>query len=232
MQSPSSSLSSPPSSSQPQVSHSRTKASQLCQSASLSWAKRNHVGPAKATSPSIRLRRWRPLIRLPSVGLHSVVSVVHLQSFLTLTQKAFCQILQSSRHHIIIFVGILSQPFLGFCSSLFFFSFPHIGQQEYITPYFAVQVFLIQDMCQVIFKVQMKLALHEVAFLFCCCCCPQAPNPASSFYLIFMVFHLDLLKQGASHFLLNDIISSMCLRSALCSHILKLVSFSFILSLT
>ncbi|XP_010292330.1 PREDICTED: ubiquitin carboxyl-terminal hydrolase isozyme L3-like, partial [Phaethon lepturus] len=68
----SSSLSSPPSSSQPQVSHSRTKASPLCHSASLSWAKRNHIGPAKATSPSIRLRRWRPLIRLPSVGLHSV----------------------------------------------------------------------------------------------------------------------------------------------------------------
>ncbi|XP_032039211.1 ubiquitin carboxyl-terminal hydrolase isozyme L3 isoform X1 [Aythya fuligula] len=71
-ESSSSSLSSPPSSSQPQVSHSRTKASPLCHSASLSWAKRNHVGPAKATSPSIRLRRWRPLIRLPSVGLHSV----------------------------------------------------------------------------------------------------------------------------------------------------------------
>lgn len=168
MQSSSSSLSSPPSSSQPQVSHSRTKASPLCHSASLSWAKRNHVGPAKATSPSIRLRRWRPLIRLPSVGLHSVVSVVHLQSFLTLTQLAFCHV--TSVLKASFFVGVFSQPFLGFLSSFIFsfsfFSFPHVGQQKYTTPCFAVQVFLIQYTFQIIFKAQLKFALHEVAFLF------------------------------------------------------------------
>ncbi|KAM9036490.1 ubiquitin carboxyl-terminal hydrolase isozyme L3 isoform 2-T2 [Sarcophilus harrisii] len=64
--------SSSPSSSQPHSSHCRTKASPLCHHASLPWVKRNHVGPAKATSPSLRLRRWRPFLRLPSVGLHSV----------------------------------------------------------------------------------------------------------------------------------------------------------------
>ncbi|XP_073651407.1 ubiquitin carboxyl-terminal hydrolase isozyme L3 isoform X2 [Tursiops truncatus] len=65
-------LSSPPSSSQPHSSHCRAKASSWCHHASLPWAKRNHVGPAKATSPSLRLRRWRPFLRLPSLGLHSV----------------------------------------------------------------------------------------------------------------------------------------------------------------
>ncbi|XP_027961932.1 ubiquitin carboxyl-terminal hydrolase isozyme L3 isoform X2 [Eumetopias jubatus] len=60
------------SSSQPHSSHCRTKASSLCHHASLPWVKRNHVGPAKATSPSLRLRRWRPFLRLPSMGLHSV----------------------------------------------------------------------------------------------------------------------------------------------------------------
>ncbi|XP_068922905.1 ubiquitin carboxyl-terminal hydrolase isozyme L3 isoform X3 [Petaurus breviceps papuanus] len=64
--------SSSPSSSQLHSSHCRTKASPLCHHASLPWVKRNHVGPAKATSPSLRLRRWRPFLRLPSVGLHSV----------------------------------------------------------------------------------------------------------------------------------------------------------------
>ncbi|XP_057350570.1 ubiquitin carboxyl-terminal hydrolase isozyme L3 isoform X5 [Manis pentadactyla] len=64
--------SSSPSSSQPHSSHCRTKASSLCHHASLPWVKRNHVGPAKATSPSLRLRRWRPFLRLPSLGLHSV----------------------------------------------------------------------------------------------------------------------------------------------------------------
>ncbi|XP_036153766.1 ubiquitin carboxyl-terminal hydrolase isozyme L3 isoform X4 [Myotis myotis] len=61
-----------PSSSQPHCSHCRTKASSLCHHASLPWVKRNHVDPAKATSPSLRLRRWRPFLRLPSLGLHSV----------------------------------------------------------------------------------------------------------------------------------------------------------------
>ncbi|XP_057563282.1 ubiquitin carboxyl-terminal hydrolase isozyme L3 isoform X5 [Hippopotamus amphibius kiboko] len=64
--------SSSPSSSQPHSSHCRAKASSLCHHASLPWVKRNHVGPAKATSPSLRLRRWRPFLRLPSLGLHSV----------------------------------------------------------------------------------------------------------------------------------------------------------------
>ncbi|KAK1342048.1 hypothetical protein QTO34_016801 [Cnephaeus nilssonii] len=64
--------SSSPSSSQPHCSHCRTKASSLCHHASLPWVKRNHVDPAKATSPSLRLRRWRPFLRLPSLGLHSV----------------------------------------------------------------------------------------------------------------------------------------------------------------
>ncbi|XP_023607491.1 ubiquitin carboxyl-terminal hydrolase isozyme L3 isoform X2 [Myotis lucifugus] len=64
--------SSSPSSSQPHCSHCRMKASSLCHHASLPWVKRNHVDPAKATSPSLRLRRWRPFLRLPSLGLHSV----------------------------------------------------------------------------------------------------------------------------------------------------------------
>lgn len=78
--------SSSPSSSQPHSSHCRTKASSLCHHASLPWVKRNHVGPAKATSPSLRLRRWRPFLRLPSMGLHSVVSVVNLPSLLPVTR--------------------------------------------------------------------------------------------------------------------------------------------------
>ncbi|KAB0407623.1 hypothetical protein E2I00_016251, partial [Balaenoptera physalus] len=64
--------SSSPSSSQPHSSHCREKASSWCHHASLPWVKRNHVDPAKATSPSLRLRRWRPFLRLPSLGLHSV----------------------------------------------------------------------------------------------------------------------------------------------------------------
>nr|XP_058898041.1 ubiquitin carboxyl-terminal hydrolase isozyme L3 isoform X3 [Kogia breviceps] len=77
--------SSSPSSSQPHSSHCRAKASSWCHHASLPWVKRNHVGPAKATSPSLRLRRWRPFLRLPSLGLHSVVSVVNLPSLLPVT---------------------------------------------------------------------------------------------------------------------------------------------------
>ncbi|XP_016071951.1 PREDICTED: ubiquitin carboxyl-terminal hydrolase isozyme L3 isoform X1 [Miniopterus natalensis] len=78
--------SSSPSSSQPHCSHCRTKASSLCHHASLPWVKRNHVDPAKAASPSLRLRRWRPFLRLPSLGLHSVVSVVNLLSLLPVTR--------------------------------------------------------------------------------------------------------------------------------------------------
>ncbi|XP_074243698.1 ubiquitin carboxyl-terminal hydrolase isozyme L3 isoform X1 [Saimiri boliviensis] len=78
--------SSSPSSSQPHSSHCRTKASSLCHHASLPWVKRNHVGPAKATSPSLRLRRWRPFLRLPSLGLHSVVSLVNLPCLLPVTR--------------------------------------------------------------------------------------------------------------------------------------------------
>ncbi|XP_075865482.1 ubiquitin carboxyl-terminal hydrolase isozyme L3 isoform X2 [Microcebus murinus] len=81
--------SSSPSSSQPHSSHCRTKASSLCHHASLPWVKRNHVGPAKATSPSLRLRRWRPFLRLPSLGLHSVVSVVNLPSLLPVIRAIF-----------------------------------------------------------------------------------------------------------------------------------------------
>ncbi|XP_054952817.2 ubiquitin carboxyl-terminal hydrolase isozyme L3 isoform X1 [Pan paniscus] len=81
--------SSSPSSSQPHSSHCRTKASSLCHHASLPWVKRNHVGPAKATSPSLRLRRWRPFLRLPSLGLHSVVSLVNLLSLLPVTRAVF-----------------------------------------------------------------------------------------------------------------------------------------------
>lgn len=80
------SQSSSPSSPQPHSSHCRAKASSLCHHASLPWGKRNHVGPAKATSPSLRLRRWRPFLRLPSLGLHSVVSVVNLPSLLPVTR--------------------------------------------------------------------------------------------------------------------------------------------------
>nr|XP_014426251.2 ubiquitin carboxyl-terminal hydrolase isozyme L3 isoform X2 [Pelodiscus sinensis] len=64
---------------EPHFSLCRMKSSPLCHCASLSWVKHNHVSPAQATSPSICLRCWQPLIRLP-VGLRSVVSVVHLQS--------------------------------------------------------------------------------------------------------------------------------------------------------
>ncbi|XP_075775004.1 ubiquitin carboxyl-terminal hydrolase isozyme L3 isoform X3 [Pelodiscus sinensis] len=56
---------------EPHFSLCRMKSSPLCHCASLSWVKHNHVSPAQATSPSICLRCWQPLIRLP-VGLRSV----------------------------------------------------------------------------------------------------------------------------------------------------------------
>ncbi|XP_061485991.1 ubiquitin carboxyl-terminal hydrolase isozyme L3 isoform X2 [Rhineura floridana] len=76
-ESSSSSLPSPSSSSQPQFSHCKMKASPLRRSASLTLIRCNHVASAKttstvkATSPPVCLQRWRPTIPLSSIGLHS-----------------------------------------------------------------------------------------------------------------------------------------------------------------